>query len=85
MTDAKLTLKLNTDSISRAKVFSAENGVSLSSMVEKFFDGLTLQKKDKSGEFKYSSLVSELSGIISVPEDYDCKADYLEHLESKYE
>jgi len=85
MLDSKLTLKLNTDSISRAKTFSAENGVSLSSMVEKFFDGLTLQNKNKTADFQYSSLVSELSGIISVPEDFDYKADYLEHLESKYE
>jgi len=85
MLDTKLTLKLNTDSISRAKAFSAQNGVSLSSMVEKFFDGLTLQNKDKNTDFNYSPLVSELSGIISISDDYDYKADYLEHLESKYE
>lgn len=85
MLDSKLTLKLNADSISRAKEYSAEHKVSLSSMVEKFFDGLTLSEKPNEQQIKYSPIVNELAGIISVPEDYDYKADYLEHLENKYE
>lgn len=36
-------------------------------------------------EQKYSPLVNELAGIISLPEDYDYKADYIKHLEEKYE
>ena len=85
MTDTKLTLKLNSDSITRAKIYSAEHNVSLSAMVEKFFDNLTLPSSSVASENKYSSLVNELAGIISLPEDYDYKADYLEHLEDKYE
>lgn len=82
MTNAKLTLKLDSDSISRAKIYSAENGISLSSMVERFFNGLTVSGKNS---FEYSPIVKELSGIISLSDDYDYKADYIEHLESKYE
>lgn len=86
MDDSKLTLKLNTSSITRAKMYSAKNGVSLSSMVEKFFDGLTVSEPCvEYGEVKYSTVVNELSGIISLPENYDYKADLLEHLEEKYE
>lgn len=85
MIDSKLTLKLNAASISRAKDYSAEHKVSLSSMVEKFFDGLTLSEKSDQQQIKYSPIVSELAGIISLPEDYDYKADYLDHLEKKYE
>lgn len=85
MLDSKLTLKLNIDSISRAKTYSAQHGISVSSMVEKFFDGLTLEEaSSKYGNIKFSPIVNELSGIISVPEDYDYKKDYLEHLENKY-
>lgn len=82
--DTKLTLKLNSNSISKAKQYSSMHNISVSSMVEKFFDGLTVNSFKKE-EFKYSSIVSELSGIISVPDDYDYKKAYLEHLESKYE
>ena len=85
MTDTKLTLKLNSDSISRAKIYSAKHSVALSAMVETFFDNLTLPKSSAESENKYSPLVNKLAGIISLPADYDYKADYLEHLEDKYE
>lgn len=43
--DAKLTLKLKEQSISRAKEYVSTIGTSLSSIVEDFFDGLTLNKE----------------------------------------
>lgn len=85
MADTKLTLKLNSDSIVRAKSFSESSGISLSAMVEKFFDELTLKKSENKAEVIYSPLVNELSGIISLSTDFDYKAEYLEHLETKYE
>ena len=51
--------------------------------VEDFFDGLTLQQQE--GEFKYSPLVKELSGIIQLDDNYDYKADYTSYLDQKYE
>lgn len=85
MLDSKLTLKLSSDSINRAKMYSTEHKISLSSMVEKFFDNLTLSQSSDNQDFKYSSIVSELSGIISLSDNYDYKSDYIEHLEKKYE
>lgn len=82
MTNTKLTLKLNDFSILRAKDYSAKNKISLSELVEKFFDALTLDSSKK--DVPYSPLVQELSGIISLPEDYDYKAEYLSHIEEKY-
>ena len=81
--DAKLTLKLKDDSISRAKKYVSSIGTSLSAIVEDFFDGLTLQQQ--SGDFKYSPIVNELSGIIKLDENYDYKSDYASYLEHKYE
>ena len=81
--DAKLTLKLKDDSISRAKKYVSSIGTSLSDLVEDFFDGHTLKQQE--GEFKYSPLVNELSGIIQLDENYDHKADYASYLEHKYE
>ena len=81
--EAKLTLKLNESSISRAKKYVSSIGTSLSATVEKFFDSLTLNIQSE--EFVYSPLVKELSGIISLPENYDYKEDYTSYLENKYE
>ena len=81
--DAKLTLKLKDDSISRAKKYVSSIGTSLSAIVEDFFDGLTLQQQ--SGDFKYSPIVNELSGIIQLEENYDYKSDYTSYLDHKYE
>lgn len=85
MDDVKLTLKLNPNSIKRAKKYSAQNKTSLSALVEKFFDGLTISQNSNEEMFNYSPIVSELSGIICVPSDYDYKAEYLDYLEDKYE
>ena len=82
ITNTKITLKLNDFSILRTKEKKKKNKISLSELVEKFFDGLTLDSQKS--EIPYSSLVQELSGIISLPEDYDYKAEYLSHIEEKY-
>lgn len=81
--DAKLTLSLKDDSIFRAKSYVKAVGTSLSDIVEKFFDSLTLNTT--SSKVQYSPLVNELSGIIHLDENYDYKADYTSYLENKYE
>lgn len=85
MIDSKLTLKLDSDSINRAKLYSNAHKISLSALVEKFFDSLTLSEQTDESSFKYSPIVNELSGIISIPEDYDLKSDYIDYLDKKYE
>ena len=79
--DAKLTLKLNEASISRAKEYVSSIGTSLSAIVENFFDGLNKPNSN----LKYSPLVNELSGIIHLNDNFDYKADYASYVEQKYE
>ena len=81
--EAKLTLKLNNDSISRAKEYVSKIGTSLSAIVENFFDNLTVN--NNKSEFSYSPWVNELSGIIHLEENYDYKSDYTSYLDKKYE
>ena len=81
--EAKLTLKLNDNSIGRAKEYVAKKKTSLSSIVENFFDSLTLN--NETAQFSYSPLVNELSGIIHLDENYDYKSDYTSYLDKKYE
>ena len=79
--EAKLTLKLNNGAILRAKEYVLEKKTSLSSIVENFFDSLTLSKENE--KFTYSPLVNELSGLIHLDADYDYKSDYASYLEHK--
>lgn len=81
--EAKLTLKLNSNSIQRAKEYVSKKKTSLSSIVENFFDSLTIN--NESEKFSYSPLVNELSGIIHLDENYDYKSDYTSYLDKKYE
>ena len=81
--ESKLTLKLNNNSISRAKEYVSQLGTSLSSIVENFFDNLTVN--ENKSEFPYSPLVNELSGIIHFDEHFDYKSDYTSYLDKKYE
>ena len=81
--EAKLTLKLNDNSIQRAKAYVLKKKTSLSSIVENFFDSLTLNNEPS--QFSYSPLVNELSGIIHLDENYDYKSDYTSYLDKKYE
>ncbi len=84
--DSKLTLKLNDSSIKKAKKYVAEKGISLSKLIENFFDSITEEEGQAfQSEKNYSPLVNELAGIISLPVDYDYKSDYINHLEEKYE
>ena len=45
--DAKLTLKLNADAISRAKRYAAKHGTSLSAMVEHYFESITAKNSNE--------------------------------------
>ncbi|MFA5405452.1 MAG: DUF6364 family protein [Ignavibacteria bacterium] len=78
----KLTLKLNKDSILRAKNYAYKNSRSLSKIVEDYFDNLTLEKDTK--QKNVSKLVKELKGVISLPKNYNRKKDYTEYLFNKY-
>lgn len=83
--DTKLTLKLNQESILLAKNYVAEKGISLSKLVENFFDSISLESAEISTTSQYSALVRELSGIISLPADFDEKLEYESYLRKKYE
>ena len=79
--NTKLTIKLNEDIISRAKRYAKHRKTSLSKMIESYLDSVT---KPSSKEIEITPLVKSLSGIITLPDDYDYKKDYADHLTSKY-
>jgi len=80
--NAKLTLKLDKDTIERTKRYAKRNHVSLSALVEMFFRVLLERQKDAPREI--SALVRELTGIIDLDDDFVAKEEYTSYLEKKY-
>ncbi len=81
--DAKLTLSLNEEIILQGKAFAKRNHTSLSQLVENFLAGLTLNEQEsKSPEI--SPLVKSLSGVLTLPDDFNHNEERIKYLEEKY-
>jgi hypothetical protein len=79
--DAKLTLKLDSEVIERAKNYAEQQGTSLSRMVETYFDALT--HGEPRAEDRPTGVVAELAGLLA-GRSIDEKDDYAEYLANKY-
>ncbi len=79
--DTKLTLKLDKTIIEKAKKYAKEKKTSLSDLVENYLQKLI---NDKKSTRKITPLVKSLSGVISLPENYDDKGNYTDYLTNKY-
>ena len=78
--ETKLTLRMDKDILEKAKQYAHIHNISLSKMIEKYLDSVTAPK----GDTGITPLVESLSGVISVPEDYDLKKEYTGYLSEKY-
>ncbi len=80
--NTKLTLKLNKRSIERAKKYAKKHKSSLSTLVEEYFN--LISGRENVAKLEISPNVLELSGIISLNENFNRKSEYGKHLENKY-
>ncbi len=80
--NTKLTLKLDKTTIQKAKVFAKENKVSLSSLVEKYFESLT-KKVDKK-ELILPPSVRALAGVLKLKKVSETDRIRDEYLMEKY-
>jgi Family of unknown function (DUF6364) len=79
----KLTLSLEKDVIENAKLFAKGTGRSLSEMVENYFRSLTENNTAKTEDL-YHAKLNKISGVITLPKDFDEKKSMEEYLENKY-
>jgi hypothetical protein len=79
--DTKLTLKLDTDTIERAKDYARAKKVSLSQLIENYLNFVTAKSIQPD---EITPLVKSLSGVISLPDSYDEKEEYRKHISKKY-
>jgi hypothetical protein len=80
--ESKLTLKLDSETINRAKRYvDKHKGLSLSRLVEGYFKSLTSEEDtDKA----IPPIVSSLAGVAMKVKNKDLKGDYTEYLAEKY-
>lgn len=82
--ETKLTLRLNEKVIERAKVYARIHNISLSKLIESYLDSISNQK-DNDKKIEITPLVESLSGVISLPSDFDYKKEYRDFLNEKYQ
>ncbi len=78
--DTKLTLKLDYSIIERAKIYARKQNTSLSKLIESYL-GLLVEPNDSN---EVTPLVKSLSGILTLPKDFEAKKAYKKHLTDKY-
>ena len=79
--DKKLTLSLNEKDIEKAKIYAQDHQISLSRLIESYLSSLI---DNKSEEITITPLVESLSGVVSIPDEFDYKNGYTDYLLEKY-
>ena len=83
--NTKLTLSLEKEVIIQAKIYAKGTGRSLSEMVENYFKSLVSNTYNlKNNEDELESRIQKITGIVSLPPDFDEKKAVQEYLEEKY-
>lgn len=80
--NTKLTLSLSKEVIEEAKRYAKNHNVSLSFLIENYLLKIISEYPEKIES--RGSIVNELSGIISLEEEYDYQEDYTNYLTEKY-
>ena len=83
--NTKLTLSLDANVIEKAKIYAKSRQISLSFLVENYLKLVSTGERKEEKNIEISDWVNELSGIISLPENYDSKEEKVKHLTEKYQ
>ena len=81
--NTKLTLSLEKEVIEKAKIYAKGTGRSLSEMVENYFKNL-VSNSDKKTDNEIDDRLQKITGIVTLPPDFDEKKAIQEYLEEKY-
>jgi len=79
--NVKLTVKLDSIVISRAKRYAKKKDTSLSKIIESYLDSIT---QPAASDIEITPLVEDLSGVIDLPAKYDYRKEYSDYLDQKY-
>lgn len=77
----KLTIRMDSEIIERAKVYSRNHKMSISKMIEWYLVSVI---NEKSKEIEITPLVKSLSGVVKIDENFDYKKEHGDYLIEKY-
>ncbi len=80
--NVKLTLKLDQAVIEQTKTYARLHGVSLSTLVERYF--VRLAEVDQQRDARPTGTVAQLAGLLKDADIDDPKRDYADYLAEKY-
>jgi hypothetical protein len=80
--DTKLTLKLDSKTIGKVKVYAKKNHQTLSDLVETYFENLTSEVRESPAS--YGPVVRQLMGKVKLPKNFDFKKEYTDYFNKKY-
>ncbi len=83
--DIKLTLKLDKYVIEKAKEYASLQRRSLSRLIESYLKSLIDTDISQPGDVEISPFVKSLKSGVKIPQDFDYKKAYGEHLTEKYQ
>lgn len=79
--NTKLTLNIDKDIIEKAKAVARSKNISLSGMIENYLLQITGEGNKRE---PITPLVKSLTAVITLPEKFDHKKAYADHLANKY-
>ena len=83
--DSKLTLKLDKFVIDKAKDYASTHKRSLSRIIESFLRSLiNRNRQEDNDDFEISPFVKSIATGVKIPDDFDIKKEYGNHLTQKY-
>ena len=77
-----LTLHLDPEIIKKAKQYAQNHQTTLSKLVEAYL--IELIENDLE-DIEITPLVKSLSGVVSIPKDFDPEKDYIQHVLKKHQ
>lgn len=80
---AKVNLTIEQETLIKVKKYAEEQNISVSSMVEEYFETLIKPSKDINTEL--FEMVQTLKPTFEYPEDFDFKKEYHEAKANKYD
>lgn len=80
---AKVNLTIEQETLIKVKKYAEEQNISVSSMVEEYFETLIKPSKDINTEL--FEMVQTLKPTFEYPEDFDLKKEYHEAKANKYD
>ncbi|MBN2259328.1 MAG: hypothetical protein JW702_02170 [Clostridiales bacterium] len=84
--DSKLTLKLDKYVIDKAKDYASVHKRSLSRIIESYLRSLINKNKQiDDGDFEISPFVKSMVTGVKIPDDFDIKKEYGNHLTQKHQ